>query len=366
MKKILIITNEFPPDIGGAGVVARDIAQTLSHKNHDMHVITQKNKLRKEIFNFHFYEICKIPKVYPLFYIFKIFFIGINRFDTIILNDLAGTLTACFFFPKKLQQRSIVYMHGDEPEHLFIKRSFFNRLTNLKSRYAILLDNCKRIITVSKFLSEKLIRFTRMFHLNDKITIIHNGVDNQLFFPAAIDLHERYSIPRERDLLLSVSRVVEGKGYKNMYNVFKRLTMENLPYQWVIVGEGPYITTLTEFAKRDGLLDQITFISNTHRDNLRNYYSSVDVFWQLSNFEESLGLVYIEAAACGTPSIGRKAYGVLEAIEDGVSGFLVENDEECYELLKKRQYKTLDRKRVLNYSKRFDLNESIGKLLTLL
>jgi glycosyltransferase involved in cell wall biosynthesis len=62
------------------------------------------------------------------------------------------------------------------------------------------------------------------------------------------------------------------------------------------------------------------------------------------NWPEPFGLVMIEAMACGTPVIAFRHGSVPEVIEDGVSGFVVDNEEDAVEAIKK--VRTLDRRRV--------------------
>ncbi len=62
------------------------------------------------------------------------------------------------------------------------------------------------------------------------------------------------------------------------------------------------------------------FVQETHRQSL--LYSAVDLFVG-PNRQETLGQVFLEAAACGTPSVGYAGSGVEEAIVDGVTGILI-------------------------------------------
>lgn len=67
--------------------------------------------------------------------------------------------------------------------------------------------------------------------------------------------------------------------------------------------------SLKEEVKREGLATSVIFLGRRNRDELSYYYSAADCFWLLSNYDECLPLVYLEAQACGIPAIGRKKGG---------------------------------------------------------
>ena len=103
----------------------------------------------------------------------------------------------------------------------------------------------------------------------------------------------------------------------------------------------------------------IIFEGAKNREELRYYYSNVDIFWLLSNFDESFGLVYLEAQACGCPAIGRNSAGVKEAINDGESGFLINSEDEVLDILKDKKYLKLKQEDVLSFSGKFKLDEQV-------
>ena len=70
------------------------------------------------------------------------------------------------------------------------------------------------------------------------------------------------------------------------------------------------------------------------------------------DWPEPFGLVMIEAMACGTPVIAFHRGSVSEVIEDGVTGFIVETDDEAVEAI--RRLPKLDRNRVRSaFERRF-------------
>ena len=95
---------------------------------------------------------------------------------------------------------------------------------------------------------------------------------------------------------------------------------------------------------------------------LRDFYSNSDVFWLLSNFDESLPLVYIEAQTCGCPVIGRNKGGVRETISKN-SGFLVENEFEAFQILKNKEYLKLKKENIIKFANQFNSDIQAKNLL---
>jgi glycosyltransferase involved in cell wall biosynthesis len=366
MKNILIISNEFPPLIGGAGMVARDVATALTRNNMAVTVVTKHMDSRKKTQEFNLIETIAIPKITPYFYWRKAKKCNLNKFDKIIINDVGAAMAAGLFFDRKLQSKCLVYLHGREPERLFLSKSFFNKVTNFTNKHVELLNNCQNIISVSEYMKERFLKYTRLNYLYSKILTVYNGIDKNIFYFSPVDLYKKYSIQTDNKLILSVSRIVKDKGYDDKYRIFKQLVLSGYKYHWIIVGDGDYLTTIKRNAARDGLLSNITFEGSVKREELKNFYSSVDVFWLLSNFEEALGLVYLEASACGVPVIARKKAGMREAVKHKVSGFLVEKDEEVLDILKKQKFLEIEKEQIESYIKKFQIDNTIKKLIQLI
>lgn len=369
-KKILILSHEFPPVIGGAGMVAYDVALALSnYKEDDIDITVLTNRVKGRdvnTYNFSIIQVRTIPKVRSYLYWKAIKKINIEDFDRVIINDIGAAMIAAFFFDDETKKKCIIYLHGSEPEQIFLKKSTLNKLTNFKNKYINLVNKSYKIVAVSNFMKRKFIKYTKMNKYEDKIQVIYNGLDFKDFYYSPIDLYERHNIPRDKHLILSASRIVKGKGYDEKYDIFKSLVKGNYNYHWIIVGDGVYKEELEKRFKKDHICNFVTFVGNIERKMMREYYSSADIFWLLSNFEESLGLVYIEAIACGCPVIGRNHSGVLEVISDNKTGFLVDSNEQCLDILKQKGYRKLDIERETAIIDKFNIEFTIRDLVKLL
>lgn len=365
-KKILIFSHEFPPRSGGAGVAALDIATRLSHEGVEVTVITDKIGTFRPDYPFTLIEVKTVARIRFHFYWRALKQLDLERYDSIIINDTGAALVASLYFPKALQERSLVYLHGSEPENIFVNSSLLFKILGFKQKYCRLLCNCAHIIAVSHFMKKKFIRLTGLDELYDRIHVVYVGVDDTLFYPEPVDLHGSLSLDQSRKLLLSVGRLVEKKGYARLLRIFKRLVEDGGDYHWIVIGNGDYYREFTRLIEERKLQDYITIITTLDRQALRRYYSSVDLFLLLSDFEESLGLVYLEAQFCGTPVIGRNAAGVIETIVPGKTGYLVDTDDECYERVKSGRYTTIVPGDFNEVIERFAIKNTIKRLIELL
>jgi glycosyltransferase involved in cell wall biosynthesis len=131
---------------------------------------------------------------------------------------------------------------------------------------------------------------------------------------------------REPGLVLHVGRLVEKKGTKILIEAMAGVADATL----VIIGEGPLRATLEREARETG--DRVRFLGALRSDEVANWMRRASVLAAPSvtaadGDAEGLPNVVVEAAASGLPVVGTNHSGIPEAIEDGVSGFLVpEND----------------------------------------
>jgi glycosyltransferase involved in cell wall biosynthesis len=107
-------------------------------------------------------------------------------------------------------------------------------------------------------------------------------------------------------------RITPYKGYENIIKIFNEL---QIPLH--VVGEGRYAAYLRSIAKSN-----ITFLGKVSDTVLRNQYSGAKAF--IYPQIEDFGLMPLEAASCGTPTIALAKAGSLETVIPKVTGELIE------------------------------------------
>lgn len=97
----------------------------------------------------------------------------------------------------------------------------------------------------------------------------------------------------------------------------------------LIIGDGSQKAELKVKASLLGIQDMVTFIGNVPNEEVKDYLGAADLFLFAST-SETQGIVLAEAFAAGTPVIAVRAVGTDDIIEDGVNGFLTEEEESVW------------------------------------
>lgn len=160
--------------------------------------------------------------------------------------------------------------------------------------------------------------------------VIPPGVDTQRFRPLTDDertaVRERRGIDPDRPLVLGLSRLVPRKGFDILVEAVAPLT----GVQLAIAGDGRDRERLERRVARQGMADRTHFLGRVPDDDLPALYACADVFSMLCRDrwrgleQEGFGIVFLEAAACGVPAIAGRSGGSHEAVIDGRTGFVVE------------------------------------------
>jgi len=158
-----------------------------------------------------------------------------------------------------------------------------------------------------------------------KVRVIYPGVDAARFA-------ERSSRPRTQDpVILSVGRLQRRKGHDTMLLALARLIDRHPRVTYLIVGDGEERGRLEAMVGELGLGPHVRFEGEVAEASLPGYFARADVFALPNRVErgdfEGFGIVFLEAAAAGVPTVGGRSGGVPEAIADGETGYLVGGED---------------------------------------
>lgn len=161
----------------------------------------------------------------------------------------------------------------------------------------------------------------------DNVEIVPMGVDTSRFNPnKASNLRKIYGAEY---LILSVGRLVDKKGIEHLIMAMKEVTKIFPNAKLIIGGSGPVKNKLVKLCENLELTKNVIFTGYIDNADLPKYYASSDIF-VLPSIEtkggdtEGLGVVLLEAMACGTPVIGSNIGGITDIIIDKETGFLTQ------------------------------------------
>ncbi len=213
------------------------------------------------------------------------------------------------------RRRPLVVSHieNDPSQH-------YDRLTRtLIRRFA---SNVDAFVT----LSESLRRVTQSeFRGAHRIEVIPPGIDLRRFAPERGDPTEVARLRAGATRVIgTVGRLDDQKSFEVLLDATPALLAEDPASRILIVGEGPRRGDLERQASRLGIEQAVTFAG--YRNDVVSAYCAMDVF-ALPSRHEGFGLVFAEAMALGVPVVGTRVVGSVDAVEDGVTGLLVEHGD---------------------------------------
>lgn len=162
------------------------------------------------------------------------------------------------------------------------------------------------------------------------------GIDVDHFLPVdASALRSQLGLA-DKKVIVSVGRLVHRKGQDHLIQAMPEILKAHPDAHLLLVGKGPYLEHLAKLVAQFQLQDSVSFIGRIQYAELPQYICCGDIFAMPSRSRlmglevEGLGIVYLEASACGLPVIAGKSGGAPDAVVEGSTGLVVDgtNDEQ--------------------------------------
>ncbi|MFC1721504.1 glycosyltransferase family 4 protein [Patescibacteria group bacterium] len=342
MKKTLLVTCQFPPDIGGVETYLYNIAKRLDSEK--LVVLAEegeyipikkiyRNKkcvkfdrqqeyrtIRSAFFNHHKFV---WPRWLPLLK-------GLEKVveEEGIEQILAGQVLPVGTAAKIVGDRQdIPYSVCTYAFDIEVARQHWRRKRTLKK----VLSGAKDIFTISEDTRK---RITEVGIPDKKITKITPGLDMDEFIPdektlakQTEELKKRHDL-HDKKVILTIGRLVARKGQDTVINSLPQILKEVPNAHYVIAGKGEYGEKLEQLVKKLKLTDHVTFTGKFAESAKAAWYNLCDVFTMVSRIEqavdiEGFGIVYLEANALGKPVVGANVGGVPDAVVNNQTGLLV-------------------------------------------
>lgn len=152
------------------------------------------------------------------------------------------------------------------------------------------------------------------------VSVIENGVDTELFRPAA---PPRGAAPGGPLRAVVVAQLIQRKGIQYLVEAVGGLRTAGRDVQVEVYGSGPYEPELKDRVRALGLSTSVAFRGLTTHNELPRILREADVF-VLPSLQEGLPLALLEALASGLPAVATRVGGIPTLLRDGVDGLLVD------------------------------------------
>lgn len=325
--RLLFVTQDFPPDLGGIQTYSWEVAPRLAERCEQFLLIAPARPGDEDIdasLDFPVHRLSVRPDLLVLRAAPHILRLSRRyHFDAVVhvqwqtafASLLARRLTAS---PAQIA----VTLHGKDTVFNPFNVSILERGYNALRRTAI--GAADHVLPVSRFLAR---RAQQLSATEDQITVIPNATNPDVFYPDPDSaLREEWNA-EDRPIVVSAGRLVPKKGFDTAIRTISRVADEIPDVLLLIAGDGPEASSLKQLARDLQAEEHVHFLGRVPQDQLRRYYSLADVFMMVGRREpgdiEGFGLVYLEANACGTPTLGARVGGVPDAIQDEQTGLLV-------------------------------------------
>ncbi|MCD5032919.1 glycosyltransferase family 4 protein [Enterococcus faecalis] len=299
---ILVVSNMYPSKkYPNYGIFVKNFYEqlSLSEKANIIYIQKTTNKVQKLINYLKFYSKIFRQYVFGKYEVVYVHYAGYNA-PPILLAKMFNKST-----------KLIVNVHGSDvtPEKKLEEK------TNFLTKYLVRKANLT--VVPSSYFEEVVIE---KYGRHSPIWISPSaGIDLSLFN------HQNKKIENEIFTIGYVSRIDKEKGWDTLLNAFKSLIQHtNKEIRLIMVGDGAQNEEALTLIKELGLETYVEKYNCLPQKELVDIYSRLDVFiFPSTRAGESLGLVGLEAMACGTPVIGSNLGGIKTYIKDGKNGFLI-------------------------------------------
>lgn len=315
MHKVLIVATEFPPQPGGIGVHAWNLAKQLSQSGYEIHVLapnrTAEGREEADFDRQQDFPVTRLSVKGNLFARYQERLGQVRTCSKGCSLVIASGKFALWMVGLGLRGRHlkrIAVVHGSE---LLLPYGVLRLMTDRSLR------KMDRIVAVSNY-TKGLLRTS----LQQRVSVINNGFD--------IERTAHAKAPLQAPLkLVTVGNLTPRKGQQNLIRVLPQLLERHPDMEYHLVGIPTQADQLTELAQSLDVADRLHIHGRLSDLDREKILQQSHIFIMLSQRTsggdvEGFGIAILEANALGLPAIGSKESGIEDAIKHGVSGQLVD------------------------------------------
>lgn len=323
MKKILLITLEFPPFRGGVAEYLYGLFSALPHDR--MAVLTETGGGEPPPTMYPVHRARLLGSVgWPLRWLTA--FGPVRRAmreektEVLAVSHLLPMGYVAWLFKRFMGVPYIIFVHGTDLN--YARRSAWKRLMA-----KMILRSASLVVANSGYTRQLAVQAGADL---SKTEIVHPCP--AIGHPALDDKDEaKHDLGvGGKKVLLSVGRLVKRKGFDRSIRALSVLRKTCNDAVYLVVGAGPERAALEAQAAKAAVKPHVLFRGDVTREKLHTYFSAADVFIlparQVSGDVEGFGMALIEAASHGLPVVATRVGGVPEAVAEGRTGLVLDEN----------------------------------------
>ncbi len=331
--RVLTAAHYWPPHVGGVEFEAREQSRRLVARGHELTVVSSRIADDRPLSfddGFPVHKVAasnvledRIRLPYPLYSPRLFSVMSVLARDVDVVTAHTHTFMSTIAAARAARQHGkpfVLIQNNPYIEYRFPLNVVQQAADATIARYTV--GAADRLVAISEFTADYLRRLAP----GRGVKVMHLGTDVERFSPvgafARSEIRNRLGLPADAFVALTVRRLFFRNGLDTLLDAAERLR-DRSGLHIVIGGSGPERNEIERRIERSGLhnVHLVGFIPDA---DLADYYRAADVFVLPTRTAEGFGLVLMEAAATGVPSIATDSGAPREIIDDAVTGLLVE------------------------------------------
>lgn len=329
--RVLLISNLFPPDIGGPATYVSRLAHDLHRRGHSVQLLVcAEDPSNGSDYPFPVHRVSRrifMPVRLLIVLLWTVWYA--RKADVVYVNglELPGVLGS-----RLVRKPAALKVVGDFAWEYAVRHGWTNdSIDHFQSaRYGKKVElvrklehwyarNVDQVITPSFYLKSIVAGWGVP---PERISVVYNALTSR--FDGTVSREEaRRRVGLDGTLVLTVARLYKWKNIDVLIKLVPDLPPES---KLVIVGDGPEEAYLKRLAAEVGVADRVVFVGRVPQAQVALYLRAADVF-VLNTRYEGLSHTILECMDVGIPVVATAVGGNMELIENGVNGFLVPVDD---------------------------------------